>query len=77
MWKAGHTPGAMPIMLGLIADRVAEIPKDKPILLYCHSGHKSGIAPSILCKTGITNVINLSGGINEWIKAGLPIEYSE
>ena len=64
-------------MLGLIADRVAEIPKDKPILLYCRSGIKSGIATSILRKTGITNIINLSGGINEWIKAGLPIEYSE
>jgi hydroxyacylglutathione hydrolase len=77
MWKAGHIHRAMPIMLGLIADRVAEIPKDKPILLYCRSGNKSGIATSILRKTGITNIINLSGGINEWIKAGLPIEYSE
>ena len=77
MWKGGYIPGAMPIMLGLIADRVAEIPKDKPILLYCRSGIKSGIATSILRKTGITNIINLSGGINEWIKAGLPIEYSE
>jgi rhodanese-related sulfurtransferase len=77
MRKAGHIHGAMPIMLGLIADRVAEIPKDKPILLYCRSGNKSGIATNILRKTGITNIINLSGGINEWIKAGLPIEYSE
>ena len=33
MWKAGHIPGAMPPMLGLISDRGAEISKNKPILL--------------------------------------------
>lgn len=72
-WEGGHIVGARHIMLGYLAERVGEIPTDKPVLVQCQSGLRSAIGSSILQTRGILNVINLRGGINEWTAASLPI----
>ena len=53
------------IPLDQLEARVNEIPRDKPILVYCRSGHRSLMATHILEKHGIKGVYNLSGGIVE------------
>jgi hydroxyacylglutathione hydrolase len=73
-WQAGHIPGARHLMLGYLPERVSEIPTDKPVLVQCQSGVRSAIGASILQAKGILNVMNLSGGINAWAAAGLPVE---
>jgi hydroxyacylglutathione hydrolase len=74
-WDEGHLPGASHIMLGYLPERAAElVNSDKPIVVQCRSGARSGIGASILQAQGAANVINLAGGIREWAKAGLPIE---
>jgi hydroxyacylglutathione hydrolase len=73
-WNAGHIDGAQHITLGYLADHLAEIPRDKPIVLHCEGGGRSAIGASVLKAHGIDNVINLTGGMSAWRKANLPVE---
>ncbi|MCK9264364.1 MAG: rhodanese-like domain-containing protein [Deltaproteobacteria bacterium] len=49
------------------------LPKDKPILLVCAVGGRSYVAGQVLSRQGFREVYNLSGGINGWYRAGLPV----
>ena len=76
-WVGGHIAGARHITLGYLRDRIDEIPKTKPIVLQCAGGTRSAIAASILQAHGIERVINLSGGIGAWRKAGFQVADDE
>ena len=67
-WDAGHVAGARHIPLGQLADRMAsELPdKAAPVLLYCHSGARSGRAAQYLVANGYENVANLTALIDGW-----------
>ncbi len=47
--------------------------KDEKIVLYCRSDRMSGIAAEELVGLGYTNIYNLDGGFNAWVRAGLPM----
>jgi rhodanese-related sulfurtransferase len=51
-----------------------ELPKDKPIYVICNSGNRSTVASAILIKDGYKKVYNIDGGIQAWLRAGLPVE---
>ena len=51
-----------------LESRYAEIPKDKMIIVYCRSGHRSLYACSFLRRQGYEQVFNLKGGILAWRK---------
>lgn len=70
----GRIAGAQHISLGYLADHLADIPRDKPIVLHCEGGGRSSIGASVLKAHGIDNVINLTGGMGAWRKAGFPVE---
>ncbi|MCS5491651.1 rhodanese-like domain-containing protein [Algoriphagus limi] len=53
--------------------KVQELPKDKPVLLYCAVGARSREAAEQLVEMGFTNVYHLQGGIQAWYQQGLPI----
>jgi hydroxyacylglutathione hydrolase len=72
-WRDGHIPGAYHIPLGQVADRLDEIPRDKPVVVQCGSGLRSQIIASLLQKHGYGKVRNLVGGFEGWEKAGLPV----
>ena len=69
----GHLAQAQHIPLGFIPDRLHEIPADRPLLVYCHTGHRSSIATSLLAAQGWTNIISLRGGYEAWVAAGQPV----
>jgi phage shock protein E len=73
-YDAGHIPGVKLIPLGQVPARLAEIPKDKTVVLTCRSGNRSGQAADFLRQQGYTKVHNMEGGIVAWQQAGLPIE---
>ena len=72
----GHILNARNIPLGELETRLKEIEryKDKPVVVACAVGNRSGGAAGLLRKHGFTNVVNLSGGIAAWRQAGLPTE---
>ncbi len=44
----GHLPGARHIPLGFLPDRLEEISRDRPVIVYCQSGSRANIAASLL-----------------------------
>jgi rhodanese-related sulfurtransferase len=73
-YDAGHIPGVTLIPLNDVPNRLSEIPKDRPVIVTCRSGNRSGQATDFLRQQGYTNVHNMTGGINAWQQAGYPVE---
>jgi phage shock protein E len=73
-YDAGHIPGVTLIPLNDVPNRLNEIPKDKPVIVTCRSGNRSGQATDFLRQQGYTNVHNMTGGINAWQQAGYAVE---
>ena len=73
-WNAGHAPNARLIPLGSLASRLAEIPRDREVLLICRSGNRSGTAQRQLLQAGYEHVYNVTGGMNAWTSAGLSVQ---
>lgn len=72
-WNAGHIDGAEHIMGGFLADRVEELRGPDPIVTVCAAGYRSTVAASVLERAGIAPVSSLTGGLNAWTHAGLPL----
>ena len=75
-WEAGHLPGVPNVPLPSLVERLAEIPRGKPVVLQCQGGARSMIAASLLRVHGLHSVINLTGGFAQWHRAGLPVEHA-
>ena len=69
-WAAGHLPGARHIPLGHLTDRLAEIPRDRPIVVQCQGGARSAIAAAHLQRLGLSDVHDLLGGFQRWASEG-------
>ncbi len=67
-------PGSMGIPLTRLAERIAELPADRPLLVHCAGGYRSSIAASLLQRHGFAQVSEIAGGITAWEAARLPIE---
>ena len=65
-FQIGRIPGSTLIPLGEVPQRVAEIPRDKEIIVHCKMGGRSARAADFLRQQGYTNVKNLKGGILDW-----------
>jgi len=52
--------------------QLESLPKDKPVLVYCAVGGRSGSAVQMLHSAGIQTVYNMDGGIDAWRKKGYP-----
>jgi len=67
----GHLPNAHHIPHDDVPARIEEIEqllggdKNTPIVVYCHSGHRAGIAKESLVEHGFSRVTNL-GGKDDW-----------
>lgn len=66
-FEAGHIQGAVNIFVGTLQDHLAQISKEKQIVIHCQSGDRSAIANSILARNGYSNVKNYAGGMKEWV----------
>jgi phage shock protein E len=64
-YETGHIPGAKNIPLEEVPYKVEELKSMKsPIVFYCRSGNRSGMAVSILKQNGVANVYN-GGGLGD------------
>ena len=57
-----HIPGAVNIPLGELRRRAAELPRDKPLLVYCKVGFRSYLAYRLLRQRGFDQALTLAGG---------------
>lgn len=70
--KDGFIAGSVHVTIKDLLKNLDKLPGyDDPIVVYCASGHRGGIALSVLTALGYTNVRNLGGGMGAWNKAGL------
>jgi hydroxyacylglutathione hydrolase len=65
-WSAGHLSDSVNLPLTQLQQRIGEVPRDRRIAVHCAGGYRSSIAVSILNQHGITNLIELAGGITAW-----------
>jgi len=72
-WADKRIEGSLNIPLNHLQERIDEIPRDRRIAVHCAGGYRSSIAASILQQYGITNQIEIAGGLAAWEAAGLPI----
>ena len=72
-YNTGHIAKADNIFIGTLPQNLDKVSKDKKVVIHCQSGDRSTIAYSILAKNGFTNVVNFSGGMNEWVNEGEPV----
>ncbi|GLV47237.1 transferase [Thermus sp. LT1-2-5] len=72
-YAQARIPGAQLLPLSEFMARYGEIPKDRPVVLYCRTGNRSWQAAAWLSAQGY-QVYNLEGGIVRWYRAGLPVD---
>ncbi|BDG05652.1 rhodanese-like domain-containing protein [Anaeromyxobacter oryzae] len=60
-FRRGAWPGAVNIPLGSLSSRLSELRKDRPVVLYCASGARSGAAAGVLRRAGFLDVVNAGG----------------
>ena len=65
--------GARLIPIDQFAKRLSEVPKNRPILVYCAVGSRSAQVVNYLVRKGYPEVYNLYGGIYAWAQKGYPI----
>ena len=63
--QAGHIPDITHIPLGLLEFRMHELDKNKPYIMVCRSGGRSGQATQYLQSQGF-DVTNMRGGMLSW-----------
>lgn len=64
-YATARIEGAVLIPLGELPGRLAELPKDRPVVVMCHHGMRSAHAVHHLREAGI-DALNLAGGIDAW-----------
>jgi rhodanese-related sulfurtransferase len=72
-WEMGRIEGAKHLPLAELSERVGEIDKDRPVVLYCRGGNRSTMATEALVAAGY-NAVKLNEGIVGWSEAGLALE---
>lgn len=76
-YALGSIPGAINIPLDDMRERLAEIPADKPVWLFCGVGLRGYLASNILKAAGYADVRNLIGGLKTYKAATAKIATPE
>ena len=72
-YAEGHIAGAVNLPLQTIESWYKDLPKDKPVYLYCRSGNRSQQAAEFLKEKGFSNIYNEQGGIIAWTQRNYPL----
>ena len=78
-YNTGHVNGAINFSHNTVADKLNLLSqyKDSTVVVYCRSGHRAGIAGNILAKNGFKDLRHLTGDMNGWLEAELPVATSK
>ncbi|MFZ1815454.1 MAG: rhodanese-like domain-containing protein [Rhizobiaceae bacterium] len=70
-FRAGTIKGALNAPLSVFDP--AKIPADKPIIVFCAAGGRSGIAQKMLAAAGKSDAVNYRPGVGGWRLQGMPL----
>ena len=75
-YQSGHLPKAtlMDFREDGFEEKVAQLDKDKPVMLYCAGGGRSHAAAAMLAQLGFWKVYELEGGMKNWVNSGEAVE---
>lgn len=74
--QEGLIEGSVNIPIDDLEARLAEVPKDKPLAVYCHMGGRASRAAAVLRENGYTEPIEY-GGITAWKEKGYDVAFPE
>jgi len=69
----GVIPGALQIPISELERRRAEIPKNRPVIVYCAVGSRSRPVAQFLSRQGFGEVYNMTDGIFGWSRNGYQV----
>jgi len=72
-WEQGHVAGARHLMGGFVPEKPDQVPAE-PLAVFCGSGYRSTAVASFLRRAGRQDVVNVTGGVGAWKRAGLPLD---
>lgn len=75
-YQSGHIKNSLQadwLNKAQFSDRIQYLDKNKPLLVYCASGMRSGQAAKWLLEKGFTDVQNMKGGLTAWKLEGKPV----
>jgi len=72
-YVSGYVPGAINIPHDQLASRLAEVPKDKDVVLYCRSGRRTMLAAEVLAANGYQRLGHLEGDVLGWTQQDRPL----
>ena len=75
-YASGHVLNARNLPAAELEARIGELEKfkERPVIVTCDSGSRSGPAAATLRNKGFTQAVSLTGGIAAWKAASLPTE---
>jgi hydroxyacylglutathione hydrolase len=65
--------GSVNLPLNHLHEHIRDIPRNRRIAVHCAGGYRSSIAASLLHQYGLTNLIEMAGGLAGWESARLPV----
>ena len=71
--SAKSIAGSLSVPLNHLQERIQELPRNRPLLVYCAGGYRSSIASSLLQRHGFTKLSELAGGVAAWEAAKYPV----
>ena len=78
-WAAGHLAGASYVSFDWDhrKDPLSDIPWDRPVFVYCEAGGRSGVVTEELRIIGHPHIVDLTGGMEQWMENDRPLAYDE
>jgi rhodanese-related sulfurtransferase len=72
-YEGARLPGSRNLEMNELAAAAHSVPRDRPVLFYCRTGNRSGMAAQAFREAGY-EAYNLAGGIEAWAADGRPVE---
>jgi rhodanese-related sulfurtransferase len=72
-YAAGHIPGSRHVPLADVQSEAAGLDREKPLVVYCRSGERSGMAADAFAASG-WDAHSIQGGLLQWAEDGLDLE---
>ena len=74
-YENGHLVDAINVSHNTVAEKLSQLSqyKNSTVVVHCRSGRRAAFSEDILIKNGFNNIRHLTGDMNGWLDAKLPI----